>query len=226
VTTIVAALIGAFIGSVGAKLVEAAIASRTDVRRRRRAVAVRYLFQLQDAAESLWYRLDNAAHHGAKEVTTDAYLRTSSLYALGRVLCLERILVLEGGYSEIAGLDKRLAAFLIGEGRLDFALGGIRFMQYDRLALAEATLEREEGAFRPSTYLEFRERLDTLTKDERPWLRPAEQGIVDLLNYPKMMRSLLGKLEAISHEIAPFTGLASSLDGKSGRAGAQQMPAN
>lgn len=225
-TTIVAALIGAFIGSVGAKLVEAAIASRADVRRRRRAVAVKYLFQLQDAVESLWYRLDNAAHHRAAEVTTDAYLRTSSLYALGRVLCLERILVLEGAYSEIAALDERLAAFLIGEGRLDYALGGIRFMRYDRLALAEATLEREEGAFRPSTYLEFRERLDSPTKDERPWLRPAEQGIVDLLNYPKLMKSLLGELQAISLEIAPFTGLASSLERTPEWAGAPPASTN
>ena len=226
-TTIVAALIGAFIGSVGATLAEAAIASRADVEKRRQAVATRYLFQLQDAVESLWYRLDNAAHHAAAEVTTDAYLRTSSLYALGRVLCLERVLVLEGVYAELASLDKDLAEYLQREGLLDRAFARIRFMRYDRVALAETLLQREEGSFRPSTYLEFRAHLEELDEKGQRWLTPAEQAVADLLAAPGSMQALLDATEGLARRISAFTGFACSIrHGETARGGAAGTATN
>lgn len=220
-TTIVAALIGAFIGSMGATLAEAAIASRADVQKRRQAIATRYLLQLQDALESLWFRLDNAAHHAAAEVTTDTYLRTSSLYALGRVLCLERVLVLEGVYAEISSLDKGLAEYLQREGLFDRAFARIRFMRYDRVALAETLLQRENGSFQPSTYLEFRAYLETLDKEGQTWLRPAEQAVADLLAAPTSMQALLDATEGLARRVATFTGFACSIKrDESPRAGA------
>jgi hypothetical protein len=57
--TVLAALIGAVIGSLGAVLVEAHLKRRAEETARRQILVRRYLFQLQDAAESLWFRLYN-----------------------------------------------------------------------------------------------------------------------------------------------------------------------
>ena len=63
--SLIAALIGAGIGSIGAVLVGDARKQRAERAERRELVVQRYLFQLQDSAESLWYRLKNLAYeHG------------------------------------------------------------------------------------------------------------------------------------------------------------------
>jgi hypothetical protein len=55
-------------------------------RDRRELLLRRYLAQLQDASESLWYRLENLAYKSASTVTDPEYLITTTMYTLGRAL--------------------------------------------------------------------------------------------------------------------------------------------
>jgi hypothetical protein len=68
----------------------------------RRALVGRHLWQLQDAAETLWYRLQNLKDQGGRYVMTEDYFAETTVYALGRVLAVERIFGLEGVYPELA----------------------------------------------------------------------------------------------------------------------------
>ena len=106
------------------------------------------------------------------------YFETTTLYALGRVLAIERLLALEGVYPQLETLYPGLGIFLM-ENRVDYALGA-GFYQYDRLALAEAVMEREGDRFRASTYLEFRRRYESKESGEGEWLAPAREAIQSL----------------------------------------------
>ena len=86
--SLLAALIGAGVGSIGAVLTSERVRQKHETTERRQAFAQRYLFQLQDAAETLWFRLDNVARRGGRFVMDDDYFETTSLYALGRVLAM------------------------------------------------------------------------------------------------------------------------------------------
>src|SRR5436189_4824530 len=106
----VAAIIGAAIGAVatvGGLVAQSLFQRRSDAlqrqeareaeaRERRAALARRYLFQLQDAVDSLRYRLDNWAARGGQPwaASVDAgYWEITTLYALARALAAERILM-------------------------------------------------------------------------------------------------------------------------------------
>jgi hypothetical protein len=65
VATLLGALIGAVIGSVGAAIVSHWLTLRREEIRAREYLVQRHLFQLQDATETLWYRLHNLAFRGA-----------------------------------------------------------------------------------------------------------------------------------------------------------------
>jgi hypothetical protein len=56
-TTLVAAFIGALVGSIGSVLVEELLRRRREEREQRKALIRRFLFPLQDAVEALWHRL-------------------------------------------------------------------------------------------------------------------------------------------------------------------------
>jgi hypothetical protein len=133
VTTLIAALVGALIGSVGAVVVENLYELRAEELRVRQNLTQRYLFQLQ----------------------------------------------------------------------------GIGFFQYDRIALAEAVMERSDQDFRASTYLEFRRRYQGHDSPERQWLAPAKEAIQQLTQ--DKMKDLLISLEEIAIRISEQTKITSSL---------------
>lgn len=205
--TVLAALIGAVIGSLGAVLVEARLKRRAEEAVRREILVRRYLFQLQDAAESLWFRLYNVNFHGGRYVMSDEYFANTMLYALGRVLAIERILALEGIYPELEALYPELGEFLKGN-RLDPKLAGTVY-QYHRLALAEAMIEREEGGFRPSTYLEFRRRYEGSEYGEQKWLAPALEGIRTLEK--GTLEELMSSLHTIAARLEKETRLPTAI---------------
>jgi hypothetical protein len=72
-STIVAALIGSVIGSVGAVLADHWMTGRSEKFHKREMLVQRYLFQLQDALELLWFRLRNLAYFGGQFVMSDEY---------------------------------------------------------------------------------------------------------------------------------------------------------
>jgi hypothetical protein len=66
VTTLVAAFIGALVGSIGSILVEELLRRRRERREQREALVRRFVFPLQDAVEALWHRLYNIGYEGGR----------------------------------------------------------------------------------------------------------------------------------------------------------------
>jgi hypothetical protein len=178
--SLLAALIGAGAGSIGAVLTSDWRKRKAETSERREAFVQRYLFQLQDACETLWYRLDNVSRKGGRLVMDDAYFETTSLYALGRLLAMEH--------------------------RIDYELGG-GFYQYDRIAPAEAVVERETDRFRASTYLELRRRYEDSLLREKEWLKPARDAVQLLTD--ERIEKLKKRLHAVALRISQETGTPS-----------------
>ena len=84
------------------------------------------------------------------------------------------------------------------------------FFQYDRLALAEAIIEREGDRYRPSTYLEFRRRYEREDSGEREWLSPARETIEFL--EPATTEDLLDELSRVAVGISKQTRIPSTLE--------------
>lgn len=208
VATILAALIGSVIGSVGAVLADHWLTERSEQFHRREILVQRYLFQMQDALEMLYFRLENLAFRGGKYVMTDEYFEQTTLYALGRTLALERIFALEAVYPQLDTLYPGLGK-LLKDSRIDFKLQHSNFYQYDRVALAEAVIEREGDGFRASTYLEFRKRYEAANSLEKQWLMPASRALQTLSI--SQMEDLLATVKTKALDIAKKTGMDSSL---------------
>jgi hypothetical protein len=205
--SLIAALIGASVGSIGAVIASDWRKRKAEMSERREALVQRYLYQLQDAAESLWYRLQNLLEEGGRSLMEDQYFETTTLYALGRVLAIERSLALEGVYPQLERLYPALGSFL-RDHRVDHALPET-FFQYDRLALAEAIMERDGDRFRPSTYLEFRRRYESEDAGERKWLSPAREAVESL--DPEATEDVLYELSGVAFRISGATGIPSTL---------------
>jgi hypothetical protein len=80
------------------------------------ALAQRYLFQLQEAVDSLRSRIANWAHYGGREYSEQedpGYWEPTTIYAFGRALGAERILALEGVYVELDRLGRGLTPFRV-----------------------------------------------------------------------------------------------------------------
>ena len=205
--TLFAALIGAGAGSIGAVVTAEKIKRRAARTERREAVVQRYLYQLQDTIESLWYRLDNVAYDDGKLVMPDDYFETTTLYALGRALGVERLISLDGAFPEVERLYPGLGEFLMDH-RVDNALGE-GFFKYDRITLAEAVMETTGDRFRASTYLEFRRRYESGATHERAWLAPARDAVQNLEK--EQIEELIGELRKIAEKIAEQASIASGL---------------
>src|SRR6266487_2416666 len=185
-----AAIVVVIVGAVATVALQRFLAERE----RRKVLLQRYLAQMQDACESLWYRLGNLAYYRAETVTDPDYLVTTTMYTLGRALGIERMLSLEGLYSEIwrrfPTLESVLERRVIDEAVQETTEGMTELQQYDRVALAEAVVERDGESFRPSTFLEFRRRMEGR---ERHWWQPARDSISGLVDSGDVVRLLREK---------------------------------
>jgi hypothetical protein len=210
VTTLVAAFIGALVGSIGSILVEELLRRRRERREQREALVRRFVFPLQDAVEALWHRLYNIGYEGGRGAMTTSYLQTTTVYALGRVLAAERMLSEEGIYPILQRpeLYPELAKTLT-ERRLSVELDIPGLQQYDRIALAESVLERDEHGTRPSTYLAFRSRYGEGGAGSTEWLTSAAEAVGNL-RAPKIDK-LLDLLGLIAHQAESATGLLPSI---------------
>jgi hypothetical protein len=132
----------------GTVLLQQRSARQAEADARRERLTTRYLYQLQDAADSLWFRLDNLSERSGAPVM-DArdplYREVTTLYALGRLLAVQRMLTLDGIWPELAR-DRSIAS-LVGD----------------------LTLERDDEGLRTSTYLEFRRRYESDEALPREW---------------------------------------------------------
>jgi hypothetical protein len=208
--TIISALIGAGLGSLGAAYLTFVLGQRAEKQRLQESVVYRYLSQLQDAADSLWHRLDNVKNRGGRAVMQDRYFEISTLYALGRVLAFERILLLDGIYPQLEQLRKGLGIFLRnGLQQIDKELSNIRFQHYNRLALAESAIVKEKDRLRASTYLEFWQYYEKEDSLVRASLKPAK-GYLAELEGPELT-GVLRELAAIAKRLEDETRMPSTV---------------
>jgi hypothetical protein len=183
-------------------------------RERRDVLLKRYLAQLQDACESLWYRLRNLAYERADTASDPDYLVTTTMYTLGRTLGIERMLALEGLYPEIwkrfpmlkSVLDRRV----VDEAVSATTKMSRELQHYDRVALAEAVVERDGESFRQSTFLEFRRRVEG-EGSERQWWEPARQSVAALQNQQGAVTPLMTALKTLAVALSPVTKMDTKL---------------
>jgi hypothetical protein len=166
--TLLSTLVGGAI-AFGTVLLQQRSARRAEADSRRERLTSRYLYQLQDAADSLWFRLDNLSERSGAPVM-DArdplYREVTTLYALGRLLAVHRMITLDGIWPELARFPT-IASLLRKVTLEDAWPRGL--LHYDRMALGEAILERDDQGLRTSTYLEFRRRYESDEALPREW---------------------------------------------------------
>jgi hypothetical protein len=209
VATIAAALIGGVIGSLGAQWLGERYRRRQAVEATRRAVAVRHLVQLQDALESLWFRIDNLAHKGGRGVMDPDYYEVSSVYVLGYALAQERLLTIDGAFAELdvfgestaRDLDEALESIQRSLG--DESVSGTSFYRYQRRLLADLLL-RWDGVWRTLSYAEFAEIAQQDTSSAV--IAPAVRFINDLT--PDQAKTILNSTMGALVVVERATGLA------------------
>ena len=157
--TILAALVGGVIGSLGAQWLGERYRRAQSAEAMRREVATRHLVQLQDALVSLWFRIDNLVNQAGRSVMTSDYFELSSAYVLANFLAQKRLLVIEGAYANLAVFGEAFPSELgTSLEQLDEAFGGgfegASYQRYQRQALGELLI-RWDGRWRVFTYTEF-----------------------------------------------------------------------
>lgn len=86
------------------------------------------------------------------------------------------------------------------------------FQQYDRIALAEAVLERDEHGTRPSTYLAFPAQYGEGGPGSADWVSSARVAVARLTGSEiDKIDELLDLLGPIAHQTAAATGLDTSI---------------
>jgi len=209
---LISAGIGAGAGSLGATLLGDALKRKSERRLLREKLVNNYLLQLQDAVESLWGRLINKGALLALKETTDPYFERSTLYALACLLAYNRILLLDGVYSQIeifrpglgVALRKKLQQV---EFSLDAEIPGAGFYRYNRIALAETVMERVEGRWIIKGYLEFNNRYEKIEIQKA--LIPAKSFVLQVSN--SKLDSLLKDLMDIAIDVGKVTGITPSI---------------
>jgi hypothetical protein len=147
------ALLGVAIAALGAligALIKHAFEKQTEARLAEREVLEKHLLQLQDAVESLYYRLNNLCDWSGRDIMSEAYYRDTTIYAFARVLAHEQLFVSAGVFARIRDRQFRrdLKSLLH---RLNWCLRDGRFFHYFRLQIAE----QAAGEGRVLSYSEF-----------------------------------------------------------------------
>jgi hypothetical protein len=137
------------------------------------------------------------------------------MYTLGRALGIERMLALEGLYPEIwkrfpmlkAALDRRALDDAVQATTKKAAKS---LQHYDRVALAEAVVERDGETFRQSTFLEFRRRVEG-SGPEQKWWEPARESVAALKNNEDAVTPLMTALRTLAVALSPVTKMETTL---------------
>jgi len=213
-SSIIPALIGAISGSIGGNILTDWLARRSEKEKFRRELADKYLIQLQDSLESLWFRLDNIKYRDGLQKMTEYYYEVSTLYILGSVLAHNRILSHEGVYTKIEQSIPGLGIFLRDNlnqfgSRLDKMDPAIHFYQYDRIALAEAVMSYNDERSTVASYLQFRKQYEDPSSNLKALLSPAKEFITKIKSAE--LNLVMEKVYEIAIKIDIQTGIATGI---------------
>ena len=206
--TVVAALVGAVFGSLGAVVLQDRLSQSHRADLQRQDLIREHLYGLQEGAEQLWYRVYNAGRQKERPNLNDYYEETT-LYALARTLASTRILALKGHYPYVTRECAALGIFL-REDRLGDVLveRGLRY--YERLALAESLIEQDGLSLRIRSFTEYHQLIRKGDLPGKDLLAPAMELVRDLESEtdPEMLKNLC----ALAAASSSCTGVPSSLD--------------
>ena len=198
----------------GSKKLTDWLARRTEKEKLRRELVDKYLIQLQDSLESLWFRLHNMKYSDGLQKMTDTYYEVSTLYVLGTVLAHNRILSYEGVYTKIEQLIPGLGIFLRDKmnqfgSYLDKIDSEIHFYQYDRIALAESAMSLNDGRHIIASYLEFRKQYDDASSNLKTLLSPAKEFITKIKSAE--LNLIMDKVYEMAIKIDNQTGITTGI---------------
>jgi len=137
---LLAVLLGGFGALIGAAI-QYTFQRFSAQRQERREIVETHFLQLQDSLESLYYRINNLRDWGGKQVMTDEYFRLTSIYAIGRVLAHETLLVSKGIYAKLHYDEALKRQLKTGLHRINRGMDDQRFLHYHRVQLAEILLK-------------------------------------------------------------------------------------
>lgn len=197
--TIIAALIGALLGSLGTVLLQGFLEIREREFATRELLVQRHIYQLQEGAESLYWRVRNANKLGGAAYMPEVYYTTSTIYALGRVLAAQYLLAADGAYPTLQQHCAPLGS-LLDERELGILLADRKLPRYVRLALAESVLETKDSPPRMMRFLSFRSTFDEKTWDADPFLAPITLFVREMgnVNNEKLLETLAELVRAAS----------------------------
>lgn len=179
--------------------------------RQRQELVRRYLFQLQDAVKSLRLRLTNWAERGGEpwaESVDPGYWDITTLYAFGRALAAERILILEGVYAAIDDQFPGLADSLQDSKSVDQVLKRHleQLFRYHRRALDESLLQWRPEGYRLLMYTEWRRRYEDPSSGLDRLLKPTTASLKSL-SPEQDLEGLIKELADIESELKKATSL-------------------
>lgn len=214
ISSLFPALIGAVGGSLGAASINDWFRRRDSKRILHENLINQYLLQLQDSAESLWYRLDNIKNNGGRSIMEDIYFEETTLYSIGCVIACRRIFLLDGVYSQMEqvkstfGTNVKNILYTIDDRLDDADEFPNRFFRYDRLALAEAVIKTGPN-HSISSYLEFKKNYEDTSSYLKKSLEPAKIFVSELEG--SEVTGIMDDLKKLVILIEEHTGIRSKL---------------
>ena len=200
-------LTGAVFGGVLATFFSHFLDARNQATVQQSAITQKYLMPAQDAAEAMWFRLNNIKNQGGLEQMSPEYFQVSTLYAIGRLSAFARVIQAEGMFVPLedrkGGLGKNLrSAFQEFDNNLDIVnceeSKKACFHRYVRLSLAESLLlpvQSDSSRLFLSTYIQFASSLKE-NASYNAALEPAKKFISTELNGDRLT-NMLAALEKI-----------------------------
>ena len=146
-SAVIFAGLGTFIGA----LIQYYFQRRSVAQQERREIIEVHLLQLQNAVESLYYRLNNLLDWGGQTVMDDVYFRQTTIHVLARILAQETLLTTRGIYAKL-GYDESFKHRLkLSLHAINRCLDDQNFLYYHRIQLAEMLIRDAQLI----TYTEF-----------------------------------------------------------------------
>lgn len=187
------ALVFAGLGTFVGALIQYYFQRRSEAQQERREIIELHLLQLQNAVESLYYRMNNLLDRGGQAVMEDEYFRATSVYILARVLAHESLLISQGIYAKL-NYDERFKHRLKSNlHSINSCMDDQIFLYYHRLQLAEMLicdqrlitytefLSRFEQHSRTQALVKAEEFISSASRPQLERLRNQSQGLVSLL---------------------------------------------
>jgi hypothetical protein len=177
---------------------------QSEKRRERQEIVAKYLSQLQDAVDTLWSRMEGIRNSPSSYDFEGTYFQDTNVYAMGRVLAIERVIAERGLYSIIHTHDKKLSEFLQRR-RLSRLLSGNKCHRFERITLAEILIEHKDGVSAIMGPDRFREICKQRKEIGAPLPASIWKLMPNLIEHKEKLDKLLSKLQELSIHLETIT---------------------